>query len=141
MPDDKSLWSRIEGYEQLSNKLLGTRVNPEVVWNLTPWSWVVDWFVDLGQIMSNASRLSEDGLVLRYGYLMSHTVDEDLRTAVNARFSGGDISPVTTIARRETKERVKATPFGFGLNTLDFTAKQWAILYALGLTKGDRRLR
>jgi hypothetical protein len=141
MPDDKSVWSRIERYEQLANKVLGTRLNPEVAWNLTPWSWLVDWFTDVGTIMSNASRLSEDGLVLRYGYLMSHVVDEDHHTTNNASFKAGSIGAVTTITRRESKERVRATPFGFGLNSLAFTARQWAILYALGMTKGDRRLR
>lgn len=141
MPDDKSVWGRIERYEQLANKMLGTRFNAEDAWNLTAWSWLVDWFVDVGTVMSNAAKLSEDGLVLRYGYLMSHTVDEIHHTAQHSVPLGGELGPVTVILRRESKERVRATPFGFGLNTAAFTPRQWAILYALGFTKGDRRLR
>jgi hypothetical protein len=140
VPDDKSVWGRIERYEQLANKLLGTRLTAEAAWNLAPWSWLVDWIADIGTILSNATRLSEDQLVLRYGYLMSHTVDEVSYTAGNAVFHVGDLAPVSIFLRRESKERVRATPFGFGLNTADFTVKQWAILYALGFTKGDRRL-
>ena len=140
VPDDKSVWGRIERYEQLANKLLGTRLSAEAAWNLAPWSWLVDWIADVGTILSNATRLSEDQLVLRYGYLMSHTVDEVHHTASNAVFKVGELTPVSAILRRESKERVRATPFGFGLNSADFTAKQWAILYALGMSKGDRRL-
>lgn len=139
--DDKSVWGRIEGYEQILNKLLGTRLNAEVAWNLLPWSWLADWFADLGTIFSNASRLSEDGLVLRYGYLMSHTVTEEHHTALNIEFNNGAHGPFTTILRRESKERVKALPFGFGISVEEFTPRQWAILTALGVTKGDRRLR
>jgi len=141
MPDDKSVWGRIERYEQLANKMLGTRFNAEDAWNLAAWSWLVDWFVDIGTVMSNVSRLSEDGLVLRYGYLMSHVVDEEYHTSQHSLPLGGKLGAVTTTLRRESKERVKATPFGFGLNTTAFTSRQWAILTALGFTKGDRRLR
>jgi len=141
MPPDKGLMNRLERYEQEANKLLGTRLNAETVWNLTPWSWLVDWFGDIGSVMGSASRLSEDGLVLRYGYLMSHTRDEVHYTSNKVRFKAGEIGSVTTILRRESKERVKATPFGFGLDIASFSLKQWAILSALGLTKGDRRLR
>jgi hypothetical protein len=35
----------------------------------------------------------------------------------------------------ERKERIKATPFGFGLVDSDFTNRQWAILAALGITR------
>jgi hypothetical protein len=141
MPTDKSLWSRIERYEQLGNKLLGTRIDPGAVWNLSAWSWLVDWVTDIGQIMSNASRLSEDGLVMRYGYLMSHVTDEVHYTNTGAKFKLGDSAPFTAILRRESKERVRATPFGFGLDTSKFTLRQWSILTSLGMTKGDRRLR
>lgn len=141
MPTDKSLWSRIERYEQLGNKLLGTRLSPDAVWNLSAWSWLIDWFTDIGQIMANASRLSEDGLVLRYGYLMSHVTDEVHYTNSMAKFDLDDVAPMTAILRRESKERIKATPFGFGTPTASLTSRQWSILTSLGLTKGDRRLR
>lgn len=141
MPRDDSLLSRLERYEQEANKLLGTRLTVETLWNITPWSWLVDWFSDVGTVLSGATRLSEDGLVLRYGYLMSHVRDEVHYTSSTAKFKLGSIGSVTAILRRESKERVKATPFGFGVSLNSLSGRQWAILAALGLTKGDRRLR
>lgn len=140
--DNTSLWSRMERYEQQAQKLLGTRFNPSAAWQLAPWSWLIDWQADIGTVLSASSQLSEDGLVMRYGYLMSHTRDRIVLTADSATFKGGaDLLPVSTIYARESKERVQATPFGFGLDLQKLSASQWAILAALGMTKGDRRMR
>jgi len=38
------------------------------------------------------------------------------------------------------KKRVKATPYGFGLDTDAFTPRQWAILGSLGISRGSRLL-
>lgn len=133
---------KLERYEQQANKLLGTRFNASTAWNLAPWSWLVDWQTDIGDVLSSASMLSEDGLVLRYGYLMSTTVDEYICTVPNCVFIGGSMgSAPTTIYRRQSKERVKATPFGFGLDLQSLSGRQWAILVALGMSKGDHRMR
>jgi len=132
---------KLEHYEQLGNKLLGSRLNAESLWELAPWSWLVDWQSNIGLALGNASRLSEDGLVLRYGYLMSKTTDIKTCTARDLAFRGGTIAHTTTQYRRVTKERVRATPFGFGLDLSMLDAKQWSILAALGMTKGSNALR
>jgi hypothetical protein len=72
---------------------------------------------------------------------MAHTVDEVALTTRGVGFRAGTIGNTTTIFRRETKERIRATPFGFGLNLSALDARQWSILVALGMTKGDRALR
>jgi len=130
--------------------LYGLKLTPDVLWNLAPWSWLVDWFANVGPILSNVSAFQNDGLVLKYGYVMEHTT----RT-YNRAWYGSKLIPDD--ARRnqqrlvlndphfdeffcETKERIKATPYGFGLNTAAFTNRQWAILGALGLTRGPKTL-
>jgi len=135
------LLNRLSKYEQLGNKLLGTRITPATLWELAPWSWLVDWRATIGTSLSVASAFQEDGLVMKYGYLMRHTVAE--RT-VSARVFGKTEEyklTVTNAYRTERKERVAATPFGFGLSTDDFTVRQWAILAALGFTRAPRSLR
>jgi len=139
---NEGVWGRLEAFEQKANKLLGLRLNAEALWNLTPWSWLVDWQATIGEALATSSLLAEDGLVLRYGYLMRHTIADIVRTADNASpWNGRPLGSVTTILRREQKERVKATPFGFGLDLSALNVRQWAILGALGMTKGDKRLR
>lgn len=138
---DGSIFQDAASFEQKANLLLGTRITPEVLWNLTPWSWLLDWNWNIGQNISNATALSSDGLVLRYGYLMVHTVQEHTATIVGPRLkTGGFSGPFTTTWRTETKQRLKAPPYGFGSDPASYTDRQWTILGALGLTKAPGKL-
>lgn len=131
-----------ERYRQLAKKLLGVQLTPEVLWNLTPWSWAADWFANTGDVLHNISAFRDDGLVMPYGYIMrkrTHSVTQDL-DGYNLRRLG----PQPGISQRFTttvKSRHKATPWGFGLNPLSFTARQWAITTALGLSKSHGQMR
>jgi hypothetical protein len=40
----------------------------------------------------------------------------------------------------DQKERVRATPYGFGLDLGSLNPRQWAILASLGLTRAPQRL-
>jgi len=132
---------RLSQYEELSSRLLGTRITPEVLWELTPWSWLADWFINIGDILSNVSRFQSDNLVMRYGYLMCHTTVRTTHvTTTNGLLIGHNRREYTATDSLERKQRVRATPYGFGLDPDGFTANQWAILAALGLTKADRKL-
>lgn len=132
---------KLQGYEQRINALLGVRVlTPEVLWELAPWSWLADYFANFGDLASNVTRFSQDGLVMKYGYLMRHTVSERIYTQNGVAFSSGGPGPFAITLKLERKERVRATPFGFGLNPAGFTSRQWAILAALGLTKAPKTL-
>jgi hypothetical protein len=140
----EGLLGRLDAYEQNANRILGARPSIETLWNLAPWSWLSDWWLDIGTVISNARLLGEDGQVLRYGYLMKHSKVRStyrLNTGVEMyyTFTGGTkpayTGPITNIVTRETKERVKATPYGFGITLASLSAKQWAILGALGLTR------
>lgn len=133
---------RVGEYEQLANKLLGTRITPELVYELTPWSWLLDWFVDVGTFVSNVTRLSDDATVLRYGYVMSQTETTRTRTTeLTPRPRAvipGTIQSFATVTR---KTRIRATPYGFGINVANLSPQRWAILGALGMTKGPRTLQ
>lgn len=132
----------LKGSIQRMNYLLGLELTPEVLWEVVPWSWLSDWFVNIGDVISNATNLQKDGLVLRYGYLMCTTTSERTLYLGNVRYNSLEpIGPVNVTYRTIRKERVRATPYGFGLNPDSFTNRQWAILAALGLTKGDKKLR
>lgn len=137
---DGDLVDKFKHYGQLANHLLGLRLTPEVIWELTPWSWLVDYFVDVGRALKLASLFSNDGLVLRYGYLMRKTSQSVTITGKLPPFVDGTSITLTTTRHRHVKSRVKATPYGFGLNPNQFTDRQWAILAALGLSRAPKSL-
>jgi len=146
VPPEDDFLSKVSRYQALANKLLGTRLTPAVLWELAPWSWLVDWFYDVQSHLEIASLFSGDDLVLRYGYLMVEDRLAIVATGdVNHRpVEGGEVLRDTLYFQNvfETKRRVKSTPFGFGFNPeQDFSLGQWAILGALGLTKAPRTLR
>lgn len=140
VPVGDDFYSRLRRYEQFADRLFGTRITPEVVWELAPWSWAVDWFTNAGDVIHNISRLGSDGLVMQYGYAMRHSrVDEFMRGSFSFSDSFGTHSgTVSRSVGTEWKQRVRAHPYGFGIDDFSLSARQWAILAALGLTRGRR---
>jgi hypothetical protein len=127
---------------QLANKLLGTRLTPEVLWNLTPWSWLVDWVIDIGTLVGNLSYLGQDGLVMQYGYIMQNGRNSTHYHLNGLRYTGSTGYLVSQLNQHaEYKLRRAASPYGFGLNLDGFSAKQWSILSALGIAKGPGSVR
>lgn len=134
---------RLARTEQDIHKLYGS-ISLDTGWNLLPYSWLVDWVSNAGDVVKNISLFSRDGLVLRYGYIMEEKTITRQWLVNGMRFNPG----VTGTVLRPSfglefsltlKRRFKATPFGFGLDTGAFTARQWSILGALGSNRVNRR--
>lgn len=119
----------------LARQLLGLEITPETLWNLTPWSWAADWFTNIGDNMHNISSFASDGLVLRYGYLMEHTIIKDTYTATGYILNGYGSTPLQLQLITEVKKRRRATPFGFGVDKGSLTTRQLSILAALGISR------
>lgn len=112
-----------------ARKLLGIDIDPETLWNLTPWSWAVDYFGTTGDLMHNISALGRDGLVMSYGFIMCHTRKETIREGRNTA------GWITSKREEEFKTRRVASPYGFGVDSDGLTSKQVAVLAALGLSR------
>lgn len=127
--------SQAKRNEQILSKMYGTRFGIDTLWELTPWSWALDWVGSIGDVARNLAAFSNDGLVLHYGYVMYHQT-ETRTVSLRAR-SKADGSILHTQAQliRELKMRRRATPFGFGLTFAGFSTRQLAILTALGLSR------
>ena len=137
-PDKMNNLERIATQARL---LYGIELSPDVLWNLAPWSWLIDWFVNVGPLISNVTAFQRDGLVLRYGYVMEKSTRTITRTnTISPQWWNG--YPVVSQDKFEgiRKRRVKASPYGFGVNSSAFTSRQWTILAALGMTQGSRLL-
>jgi len=136
----KELGPAGKAYQEAS-QVLGLDLSLHTIWELAPWSWLTDWFVNVGSIISVTEKIGRDSLVLRYGYLM-RTTTQTMTTSLEGLtpLDGNNPTNISTVRRITTKERVRATPYGFGQNTQAFSAQQWAILAALGLTKAEKTL-
>lgn len=115
--------------------LYGVKITPEVLWNLAPWTWAVDWLTNTGDIITNLTRFSQDGLVMPYGYMMETTINEHTYRMRDVKPKGYHIRDLTQTFTHTVKYRRGATPFGFGLDEGAFTPRQWAIIAALGLSR------
>jgi len=140
LSEDDSFFGRMERYVQLANRLVGVRITPDVLWELTPWSWLLDWEVNIGINITNMTALGHDNLVLRWGYLMRTTHFNHYTSTSKFTSHGGFDQSIHSTWRITKKERVRSSPFGFAQNPDSFTNSQWAILGALGMTKSPRSL-
>jgi len=129
--------AKIGSYANRVVEEFGLDLDPEVLWNLAPWSWAVDWFGTVGDALHNYQSWVADGLVMRYGYIMEHTIVRDTLTFVGdsgllPQYPG---RPDNLVLVTESKVRRQATPFGFGLQLSGLTARQQAIVAALGISR------
>lgn len=144
IPDiGSSQWTR-----KAVGALYGAELTPALLWELIPWSWLIDWFSNVGDILSNVSANAVDHEVLDNCYV-SRTIVQDDIVDVSASwedfthletglqfFAGGD--KVTYSRQRVHKLRQPSSPFAFGSSWdgwHSFTARQLALLAALGLTR------
>lgn len=131
------------------NQLINVKLTPETLWNLAPWSWLVDWNLRLGDTIKANQMAANNKLIMHYGYAMEHTI---LRDVLSLDFSntlrsqpGGAVKwsyfPIlpekyTAVATTEYKRRIRANPYGFNVGgTSALNSGQLAILGALGLTR------
>lgn len=145
LPPNKAFWDKISWFESQANHLLGLELNPALLWELTPWSWLIDWKLHIGRFLQYHSQFHTDGLVLRYGYLMVQTTRKNTISLSEydcciqgnwTTVKGIHVSYYTVL-----KQRFRAGPYGFGIDSASFTDKQWSILAALGMTRAPKKLR
>jgi len=132
-----SFLGKLERYEQLANHALGLEFDPQTAWQLTPWSWLVDWFTDAGAFIKNLTALSNDNVVARYAYVMHHRKVTRMYSVTGMRLRTGVTGPTAATASKtfESKTRTAATPYGFGIDQSAWSAGRFAILGALGMTR------
>lgn len=130
--------------------LFGGLPTPEVLWEVLPWSWLVDWFSNVGDVVSNASPNAVDNLTMSHSYIMRHVRETTQWTAEThhpPRNTGAGTSFPTvfrgvdfTFSTTETVE-IKSrygggNPFGLNVGLSTLSGGQLAILAALGISRG-----
>jgi len=126
----------------IAKQVFGAKLTPETLWNLTPWSWAVDWFSNTGDVLSNVSSWKSDGLVMQYGYIMETSITRHTYRYIPTKNWNG-VSPYTgdykaippLIVEKISKIRRRANPFGFGVTWDGLSPIQATIAAALGLSR------
>jgi hypothetical protein len=129
-----------ESRTRLAQKIVyGTDIDLVTLWNLAPWSWLVDWVTNAGSYIANLQRYLDYGTILRRGYMMEHC-------SVSDTYSYGPrlpqywsnelaIAKTSITLVNEVKKRVRAGPFNFGVTWDGLDPFQLSILAALGITR------
>jgi hypothetical protein len=141
-PNSKSV-GFVERAEEVLRQL-GLVDDPTILWELTPFSWLVDWAANIGNSISNAHLLSpiSGRHAVDYAYLttqLTQSVEDEPRTFTSyaASHTIFDYRLATSKGVHTSVSRVRdrATPFGFGTQLGSLNAGQYAILIALGLAR------
>ena len=132
-----------DSYLQRFEELVSPDITPKDLYALAPWSWLMDWFVDIGGAIAANEAASDNRILSNYAYAMEKV--ETRRGAIfsniqNLSSSKSYAGPVG-IARQWTttgKRRIRANPFGFKpMTSVGLNPNQWMILAALGLSKAS----
>jgi len=122
-------------YRQMT--MYGVRVNPSNIWRATPWTWLIDWGLNVGRNIDALTAYVEDGVTCKYLFLMHHTVK---RQVLNIRLpvKRGDVT-LTYVNYVDVKlRRGVDSPFGFGSPWETLSPWRLSILAALGVSKPSR---
>lgn len=145
-PAQTDSWQKALGFGSQADHLFGISLSPQILWELTPWSWAVDWFSNVGFVVRNLTQMGLAGLVLRYGYMMEESIERVTAEVGDAKFrilndksepkyattsGSGSSAGIESV----TKRRVPASPFGFSVGWEGLSPTQLAITAALGITR------
>lgn len=145
LPDDKAgllkagRLSDNELQSFLLEYLLGfhpSQVGPELIWNLTPWSWMIDWFTNVGTVLDNLRARTSVGMQTDWAYVK--TVQErwvKLNETLTDTTNGQVVIRSDVEYKQLYVRRIKASPFGFKVGFDSFTTNQISTLAALAAAR------
>lgn len=116
--------------------LYGLRISPSVIYKVTPWSWLVDWFSNFGRFIERADDFTVDGIVSKQLCIMAQTKRNVYKTSV-INFSSGQ--RILTWQRQWSSKvrKVADSPYGFDQTWNNLSLRQWAILGAIGISRSN----
>jgi hypothetical protein len=135
MDSGNSPRAQLQRFALEADKLLGIQLTPSTLWELAPWSWAIDWFSNAGDVISNLSDWSTYGLVLHHGYMMENSIAKRTYSRPDAGLIDRSAVAGDVVLITESKRRIRANPFGFGLTWEGLNPLQLAIAAALGISR------
>lgn len=131
---DKESLNGMEGFLEKSQYLYGWKPSPSGVYNLTAWSWLLDWFTNTGDVIDNISLYLEDPFLVRWAYVTEHTVVHRQLTQTCIDNTGRSHFLAFQF-KLDIKKRRRVNPLHLGFKGEALNGHQLAILAALGATR------
>lgn len=123
----------VDAMRRLNQYLQGGGISPSIVWELTPWSWLADYFTNIGDTLDNWERSRAISLAAKYAYVMYRRDQTCVSThemwTPKFNYNG------SVISRSITQARTGASAYGFGFTTGSLNNGQIANLVALGMSR------
>ncbi len=124
---------------KMMGRLFGLNPTPKVVWNALPWTWLIDWFNNTGDILENLDAGVADTLTAAHLYIMRERESREM-VDYHCTYYGYPDKSLTSVTANATrvfnsKTRLKGNPFGWGINPNDLSPMQLSILGALGKSR------
>ncbi len=129
----------------LKLKLMGLGLDPSILYKAYRWTWLLDWFTSVGAVLQNLFHFAQFSVVAEYAYVMcdeSHqftahaecNMNTGTYSFVTGTFPGKLYLRGRSLTSYEFKQRVAASPFGFGITWAGLTPFQLSILVSLGIS-------
>jgi hypothetical protein len=129
-----------KSYAQKAKLILGDPLmSLSTLWELTPWSWAIDWSFNLGGLLSFQESVAEDSLVAhrsstvweRRVSIITHWEPYYNAPGYTVKTDGNLVSVLNFRQQR----RLAGSPYDMGIDWSGFSSQKWFILGALGLAK------
>ncbi len=105
-------------------------------YDAVPFSWLLDWFVNIGDILDNFRGLQARGVQMLWGYVSETAVrDSYFEWQYTWTPTANVFFRTNGFYAQKAIRRIRATPFGFGTSFGSLTASQSATLAALAAAK------
>lgn len=150
IPSPEGVHGRLREYSQLAERLIGGGLNASTIYDLTPYSWLLDWFTDVGGLISYQQNVVDNQLVaIRKSFSVIETIHASAVLS-SVRYNPGNLvgawtlkSPLTVSTggpatiRWKKLQRRAGNPFSITPAWTGLSRQQWAILAAMGLSRGE----
>lgn len=129
-PDEISQWNQAMQFITVS----GLRPTPSNVYKAIPWTWLIDWFSNVGDYVDHLNDIWIDSVVAEYVFVMKHQITtrefhQDLP------FRSMPLA-LKFIRKIDSKQRLRGhSPYAFDLSWDSLDPRKLAILAALGITR------
>ncbi len=132
-------------FDRNLSRVKGAYISPETVYKAIPWSWLLDWFSNVGDVLGNMQSDLESRYASDYFYVMGSYEHTCVRSATPTLYTPDGTFPVFLSTKRSVKqkERYAGNPFSqvdlnFDMNFNALNSTQRAILASLGFIRASR---
>lgn len=137
VPRPSGIMARIDGYVRRASLVLGSGLSAAAVYELSPWTWMLDWFFDIGGLLQYQETVATNSVVAtRSGWV--HEVQSTVEAYMfptTSRFTTIDVGAYSMLSAGSTIQKRRAGgPFSIS-QPWGLSVTQKAIVAALAVSR------